>query len=312
MPLQRQRVAALAKDICEYLAGLDLAGDAARDLTVAYHSACSLQHGQKITRAPKELLSRIGYVVKDVAEGHLCCGSAGTYNILQSEIRAEVAYAQSREYREAQARCDRRRQYRLHHTDCGGHGHSGAAPGRTDRLGDRRPKARGSSGGLNSRGGAGCRCGDRGYDGAGAQFHITLNRTGVVVQESWPKRSGGRSWRRSQRSQVKIQEESGEESRPAQAEEGSGKEGAPKKAAAKKRLRRKPQEALRKRRSARPRRKPAPAPAPAMPDMGSGPSPSERRREQRRLTTAVASDVLRGAVGCAGWRCRAARYHGLA
>ena len=81
-----QRVAALAKDICEYLAGLEFAGNAARDLTIAYHSACSLQHGQKITRAPKELLSRIGYVVKDVPEGHLCCGSAGTYNILQSEI----------------------------------------------------------------------------------------------------------------------------------------------------------------------------------------------------------------------------------
>ena len=68
------------------LRGLEFAGNAARELTIAYHSACSLQHGQKITRAPKELLSRIGYVVKDVPEGHLCCGSAGTYNILQSEI----------------------------------------------------------------------------------------------------------------------------------------------------------------------------------------------------------------------------------
>ena len=57
-----------------------------RGVVVAYHAACSLQHGQKITRAPKELLSRIGYAVKDVPEGHLCCGSAGTYNILQSDI----------------------------------------------------------------------------------------------------------------------------------------------------------------------------------------------------------------------------------
>src|SRR5262249_45133846 len=81
-----RRVAALAKDICEYLAGLDFTGKATRKLTIAYHSACSLQHGQKITRTPKELLSRIGYVGKDVPEGHLCCGSAGKYNILQSEI----------------------------------------------------------------------------------------------------------------------------------------------------------------------------------------------------------------------------------
>jgi glycolate dehydrogenase iron-sulfur subunit len=53
---------------------------------VAYHAACSLQHGQKIVRQPKELLSKFGFVVKDVPEGHLCCGSAGTYNILQPEL----------------------------------------------------------------------------------------------------------------------------------------------------------------------------------------------------------------------------------
>ena len=55
-------------------------------LTVAYHSACSLQHGQRITRQPKELLAKLGFAVKDVPEGHLCCGSAGTYNILQPDI----------------------------------------------------------------------------------------------------------------------------------------------------------------------------------------------------------------------------------
>jgi glycolate oxidase iron-sulfur subunit len=82
-----QRISALAKDICEYLAGLDIRPDgAAPGLVTAYHGACSLQHGQKITREPKELLSRIGFVVKDVAEGHLCCGSAGTYNILEDDI----------------------------------------------------------------------------------------------------------------------------------------------------------------------------------------------------------------------------------
>jgi glycolate oxidase iron-sulfur subunit len=81
------RVSALAKDITEYLGGIDLQPQQQRsDIVVAYHSACSLQHGQKITQAPKELLSKNGFVVKDVPESHLCCGSAGTYNILQPDI----------------------------------------------------------------------------------------------------------------------------------------------------------------------------------------------------------------------------------
>jgi glycolate oxidase iron-sulfur subunit len=81
------KVSALAKDITEYIGGIDLHPSQQRgDLVVAYHSACSLQHGQKITQAPKELLSKNGFVVKDVPESHLCCGSAGTYNILQPDI----------------------------------------------------------------------------------------------------------------------------------------------------------------------------------------------------------------------------------
>jgi glycolate oxidase iron-sulfur subunit len=81
------KVSALAKDITEYLSGIDLQPrQQLRDIVVAYHSACSLQHGQKITQAPKELLSKNGFVVKDVPESHLCCGSAGTYNILQPDI----------------------------------------------------------------------------------------------------------------------------------------------------------------------------------------------------------------------------------
>jgi glycolate oxidase iron-sulfur subunit len=82
------KVSALAKDITEYVSGIDLkpAHQQHGDLVVAYHSACSLQHGQKITQAPKELLSKNGFVVKDVPESHLCCGSAGTYNILQPDI----------------------------------------------------------------------------------------------------------------------------------------------------------------------------------------------------------------------------------
>ncbi len=81
------RVSALARDVTEYLATLALSPSATPPgLSVAYHSACSLQHGQKVVHAPKDLLSKLGFVVKDVAEGHLCCGSAGTYNILQPDI----------------------------------------------------------------------------------------------------------------------------------------------------------------------------------------------------------------------------------
>jgi glycolate oxidase iron-sulfur subunit len=85
------RVSGLAKDVTEYLASIDLKpGDGGRGLTVAYHAACSLQHGQKVTREPKELLFKSGFTVKDVPEGHLCCGSAGTYNILQPVLAGRL------------------------------------------------------------------------------------------------------------------------------------------------------------------------------------------------------------------------------
>jgi glycolate oxidase iron-sulfur subunit len=81
------KVSVLTKDITEYVSGIELRPTQQNgDIVVAYHSACSLQHGQKITQAPKELLSKNGFVVKDVPESHLCCGSAGTYNILQPDI----------------------------------------------------------------------------------------------------------------------------------------------------------------------------------------------------------------------------------
>ena len=88
------RVSALAMDVTEYLDCLELPtgepgfGDHAP--TVAYHPACSLQHGQKVTEAPKRLLAKAGYTVRTPAEAHLCCGSAGTYNILQSEIADQL------------------------------------------------------------------------------------------------------------------------------------------------------------------------------------------------------------------------------
>jgi len=85
------RVSARARDITEYLATLDLRETGtAKSLTIAYHAACSLQHGQKVLREPKDLLSRSGFVVKDVPEGHLCCGSAGTYNILQPALAEQL------------------------------------------------------------------------------------------------------------------------------------------------------------------------------------------------------------------------------
>jgi glycolate oxidase iron-sulfur subunit len=84
------KVSALAKDITEYLPTLDLPRLEPKRLTVAYHSACSMQHGQKIVAAPKLLLKAAGFTVRDPAEGHLCCGSAGTYNILQPEISAQL------------------------------------------------------------------------------------------------------------------------------------------------------------------------------------------------------------------------------
>ncbi|MCC5979187.1 MAG: glycolate oxidase subunit GlcF [Salinarimonas sp.] len=85
------RVSAMAKDITEYLETLTLEPTGEADkLTVAYHSACSMQHGQQIREAPKKLLKKAGFKVKDVPESHICCGSAGTYNILQPEIAEQL------------------------------------------------------------------------------------------------------------------------------------------------------------------------------------------------------------------------------
>jgi glycolate oxidase iron-sulfur subunit len=85
------RISSLAMDISEYLARQPWSPNAATSgLVVAYHAACSLQHGQKIMREPKEVLSKLGFVIEDVPEGHLCCGSAGTYNILQPDIAARL------------------------------------------------------------------------------------------------------------------------------------------------------------------------------------------------------------------------------
>jgi glycolate oxidase iron-sulfur subunit len=87
------RVSALASDVSEYLAKLNPSIDAfeeAASLRVTYHSACSMQHGQQIRNEPKALLAAAGFSVSEPAEGHLCCGSAGTYNIMQPKIAGEL------------------------------------------------------------------------------------------------------------------------------------------------------------------------------------------------------------------------------
>ncbi|MBN2631413.1 MAG: glycolate oxidase subunit GlcF [Rhodobacteraceae bacterium] len=83
-------VAGLAKDISEVLTKLGLPQGAPKGVKVAYHAACSLQHGQQIKTLPKDLLKRVGFTVVEPADSHLCCGSAGTYNLLQPEISQQL------------------------------------------------------------------------------------------------------------------------------------------------------------------------------------------------------------------------------
>lgn len=84
------QVAALTLDISELLVRIGLPEGAAKGIKVAYHAACSLQHGQQVKTAPKDLLKRVGFTVVEPADSHLCCGSAGTYNLLQPEISAQL------------------------------------------------------------------------------------------------------------------------------------------------------------------------------------------------------------------------------
>jgi glycolate oxidase iron-sulfur subunit len=85
-----RQVAALTCDISELLTRLAIPEGAAKGLRVAYHAACSLQHGQQIKSAPKDLLKKVGFEVVEPADSHLCCGSAGTYNLLQPAISKEL------------------------------------------------------------------------------------------------------------------------------------------------------------------------------------------------------------------------------
>ncbi len=85
------KVSVITRDVSEFMIELGL-GEPVIETghTIAYHSACSMQHGQRLKTEPKTLLAKAGFVIKDVPEGHLCCGSAGTYNLLQPELATEL------------------------------------------------------------------------------------------------------------------------------------------------------------------------------------------------------------------------------
>ena len=93
------KISALAVDVSELIARLGIPtpdklpaniNDEVRALTVAYHPACSLAHGQGVVEEPRALLEAAGFTVRTIPEGHLCCGSAGTYNILEPALAAQL------------------------------------------------------------------------------------------------------------------------------------------------------------------------------------------------------------------------------
>ncbi len=90
LALQARQVAGLARDVTEFLVTIGLPQGQGPGGRVAYHAACSLQHGQKVKSAPKDLLKQVGFTVVEPVDSHICCGSAGTYNLLQPEISASL------------------------------------------------------------------------------------------------------------------------------------------------------------------------------------------------------------------------------
>ncbi|MGR3814941.1 MAG: glycolate oxidase subunit GlcF [Cognatishimia activa] len=84
------KVSEIAMDISELLTKLDIPVLPEQDMTVAYHAACSLQHGQQVRTAPKDVLKKLGFKIVEPSDPHLCCGSAGTYNLLQPEISGQL------------------------------------------------------------------------------------------------------------------------------------------------------------------------------------------------------------------------------
>lgn len=83
--------AAIARDVLEFIAEVGLPPVVRPGaMTVAYHAPCSLQHGQRIMSAPRALLAEAGFEVREPREAHLCCGSAGVYNILQPKLAGQL------------------------------------------------------------------------------------------------------------------------------------------------------------------------------------------------------------------------------
>ena len=83
-------IAGLAMDVSEVLMKLEMPTLPVQNMSVAYHAACSLQHGQQIKTFPKDLLRNAGFDVVEPADSHLCCGSAGTYNLMQPAISKQL------------------------------------------------------------------------------------------------------------------------------------------------------------------------------------------------------------------------------
>ena len=86
-----KKISELARDITEVMSELTMAPLAAiKRPVLAYHSACSMQHGQKLDKPPRDLLKAAGFDLREIDEGHICCGSAGSYNILQPVLAAQL------------------------------------------------------------------------------------------------------------------------------------------------------------------------------------------------------------------------------
>ena len=136
------KIAGMARDVTEFIGSYDL-GPPKRwsSLRVAYHSACSMQHGQRIIDEPRKLLRNAGFTVVEVPEGHLCCGSAGSYNILQPEIAADLRDRKVDNIKSRAPGPRRHRQHRLPHAAGQRHGHPHRPYRRAARLGLRRPDA---------------------------------------------------------------------------------------------------------------------------------------------------------------------------
>ena len=131
------RVSAIAMDVSEVLMKLELPEGADQGLRVAYHAACSLQHGQQIKTHPKTLLKRAGFEVVEPADSHLCCGSAGTYNLMQPEISGQLKARKVRTLEAKSPDVIAARQYWVHDADWQRDGSTDCAYGGIAGLGDR-------------------------------------------------------------------------------------------------------------------------------------------------------------------------------